>query len=170
MQELICNPFFPMKESIKNTNKHSYIKAQKYFKNISIVSLGGNLNNPIKTFINLFKKLRNNNNIALMSTSPIYKNPPFGYIYQHHFYNATIMLATNMCLIEFYGFIFYLERIFGRQRKRAFKNAPRILDIDIIFFNDIVFRSKKLSIPHPHWQHRESVLIPLLYQVNYKGF
>ena len=75
-----------------------------------------------------------------------------------------------MCLIEFYRFVFYTERIFGRGRKREFKNAPRILDIDILFFNDIFIRSEKLNIPHLHWNKRDSVLIPLLYQVNYKGF
>lgn len=75
-----------------------------------------------------------------------------------------------MCLMEFYGFVFYMERIFGRLRKREFKNAPRTLDIDILFFNDTFIRSKKLNIPHLHWSKRDSVLIPLLYQVNYKGF
>lgn len=164
MREIICNPFFPMKD----TRQAKMTKL--YLQNISILSLGGNLKNPIKTFIYLFKKIQNNNNMTLVSTSPIYKNPPFGYTNQNDFYNATIILATNMCLIEFYGFIFYLERIFGRQRKRVFKNAPRILDIDILFFNDIFLKSQKLNIPHPHWQNRESVLIPLLYQVNYKGF
>ncbi|RAX53134.1 2-amino-4-hydroxy-6-hydroxymethyldihydropteridine diphosphokinase [Helicobacter sp. 16-1353] len=158
MREIICHSFFPMKQ----TNR-------LYLQNTSILSLGGNLKNPIKTFINLFRSLQNNRNIVLVSTSPIYKNPPFGYTNQNDFYNATMILTTNMCLIEFYRFVFYLERIFGRKRKRKFKNAPRILDIDILFFNDIFFRSSKLNIPHPHWQERESVLIPLLYQVNYKG-
>lgn len=74
-----------------------------------------------------------------------------------------------MYLLELYRFVFYIERIFGRKRQREFKNAPRILDIDIVFFNDTFIRSKKLNIPHIHWQERESVLIPLLYQVYYKG-
>lgn len=160
MREIIINSFFPF------NNKHTNIKLQ----NIGIISIGGNIKNPINTFLKLFKKLELNNNITLISTSPIYKNPPFGYTMQKDFYNSTIILSTNMYLIEFYRFIFYMERVFGRPRKREFKNAPRTLDIDILFFNDIFLRSKKLNIPHTHWDKRESVLIPLLYQVNYKGF
>ncbi len=160
MREIIINSFFPF------INKNTNTKLQ----NISILSIGGNLKNPIQTFLRFFKKLELNRNITLISTSPIYKNPPFGYTMQKDFYNSTIILSTNMYLIEFYRFIFYMERIFGRPRKREFKNAPRTLDIDILFFNDTFLRSKKLNIPHLHWSERESVLIPLLYQVNYKGF
>lgn len=159
MREIICNSFFP----------RAY-KNYRILHNIAILSIGGNLKNPTETLIFLILKLRKNANLKLISTSPLYKNPPFGYEKQNDFYNATIILSTNLCLIDFYSFIFYLERIFGRKRKREFKNAPRILDIDIIFFNDIFIRSKKMNIPHLHWQIRESVLIPLIYQVNYKGF
>ncbi len=137
--------------------------------NTTIIALGGNLKSPIRTFKSLFLKLKQNAKIHILQTSPIYKNPPFGYANQPFFYNATMLLATSMCLVEFYAFIFYMERIFGRGRIRAFKNAPRTLDIDIIFFNDIFMRSTKLNIPHTQWFGRNSVLIPLIYQVNYKG-
>lgn len=158
MEEIICTKFFPSK------------KKDSILQNLAIISLGGNLNNPIKTFKALFSMLNNNKNISILSTSPIYKNPPFGFKEQNLFYNATMLLSTRLYLLEFYRLIFYLERRFGRGRKRAFKNAPRTLDIDIIFFNNIFLRSKKLNIPHLHYQERNSVLIPLLYQVNYKGF
>lgn len=158
-EEIICNQYFPFK------NNSFY----KLFNNTSIISIGGNLGNPIKTFTSLFHKLDSNTNITLISTSPIYKNPPFGYLNQCYFYNATIILFTKLCLIEFYSLVFYLERVFGRGRIREFKNAPRILDIDILFFNDIFIRSKKINIPHLHWQNRASVLVPLMYQVYYKG-
>ncbi|RDU65174.1 2-amino-4-hydroxy-6-hydroxymethyldihydropteridine diphosphokinase [Helicobacter sp. MIT 14-3879] len=157
VREIVCNKFFPMKKTLKH-------------KNLVIISIGANLKNPINTFIRLFRKLYKNNNINIISTSPIYKNPPFGYKKQNDFYNATMLISTKLYLLEFYRLIFYLERIFGRNRIRAFKNAPRILDIDILFFNDSFIRSKKLNIPHLHWQERESILIPLIYQVNYKGF
>lgn len=156
---LIYNPLFPKTH-----------KSKANLANTSIIGIGANLKNPLHTFKTLILKLQKNAKIRIISTSPIFKNPPFGYANQPFFYNATILLATKMCLLEFYAFIFYMERVFGRGRKREFKNAPRSLDIDIIFFNDIFLRSDKLNIPHPKWQERESVLIPLFYQVNYKGF
>ena len=158
MREIICNPFFP---------KHFHTNiAKNMYKNTSILSIGGNLKNPIKTFISLLKKLCKNNNINIISTSPIYKNPPFGYTKQNDFYNATLILTTKLCLLEFYSLVFYLERIFGRERKRAFKNAPRALDIDILFFNDIFVRNKNRNITHLEWENSGSVLVPLNFKVN----
>lgn len=179
--QLICDTFYPTKfsESTRFTHdsrkdsRDSHKSRESHHKrtlpNTTIIALGGNLKSPIRTFKSLFLKLKQNAKIRILQTSPIYKNPPFGYANQPFFYNATMLLATSMCLVEFYAFIFYMERIFGRGRIRAFKNAPRTLDIDIIFFNDIFMRSTKLNIPHTQWFGRSSVLIPLIYQVNYKG-
>lgn len=162
--KLICNNFYPVKSpQIRKIHNGAFLP------NTTIIALGANLKSPLYTFMAFFHKLTQNAKIHILQTSPIYKNPPFGYANQPFFYNATMLLATSMCLMEFYAFIFYMERIFGRGRIRAFKNAPRTLDIDIIFFNDIFMRSTKLNIPHPQWQNRASVLIPLLYQANYKG-
>ena len=162
--KLICDNFYPAKSpQIRKIHNGAFLP------NTTIIALGANLKNPLRTFRAFFHKLAQNAKIHILQTSPIYKNPPFGYTNQPFFYNATMLLATSMCLIEFYAFIFYMERIFGRGRIRAFKNAPRTLDIDIIFFNDIFMRSTKLNIPHPQWQNRASVLLPLFYQANYKG-
>ena len=162
--KLICDNFYPTKSP-----QIRKICANKSLPNTTIIALGANLKNPLRTFRAFFHKLTQNAKIHILQTSPIYKNPPFGYANQPFFYNATMLLATSMCLMEFYAFIFYMERIFGRGRIRTFKNAPRTLDIDIIFFNDIFMRSTKLNIPHPQWQNRASVLLPLFYQANYKG-
>ena len=183
--KLICNNFYPFNNRLprlaffgKSRNdgvdsaKSPQIRkicANKSLPNTTIIALGANLKSPLRTFRAFFHKLTQNAKIHILQTSPIYKNPPFGYANQPFFYNATMLLATSMCLMEFYAFIFYMERIFGRGRIRAFKNAPRTLDIDIIFFNDIFMRSTKLNIPHPQWQNRASVLLPLFYQANYKG-
>ena len=178
--KLICNNFYPTRlprlafSKSRNDGADSAPQIRKIYSgtflpNTTIIALGANLKNPIRTFRAFFHKLAQNARIRILQTSPIYKNPPFGYANQPFFYNATMLLATSMCLIEFYAFIFYMERNYGRGRIRAFKNAPRTLDIDIIFFNDIFMRSTKLNIPHPQWQNRASVLLPLLYQANYKG-
>ena len=185
--KLICNNFYPFNgfagvgQCFARTPRFDCVKSRndgadlqnlnksKFLPNTTIIALGANLKNPIRTFIALFHKLKRNARIHILQTSPIYKNPPFGYTNQPFFYNATMILATSMRLMEFYAFIFYMERIFGRGRIRAFKNAPRTLDIDIIFFNDIFLRSAKLNIPHPQWQNRASVLIPLYYGANFKG-
>lgn len=98
---------------------------------------------------------------TLLATSPILYNPPFGYPNQPYFYNATITLGTDLNLIELFARVFYLERRFGRGRRRAFKNAPRTLDIDIIFYDKVIIKRPYLTIPHHGCRTRDSVLLPL---------
>jgi len=87
------------------------------------------------------------------------KNPPFGYIDQDDFFNSIMVLKTSMLPHKFLDYLMRLERKFGR--RRSFANAPRTLDLDIIFFDNKVINTNKLSVPHPAWAKRESVVIPL---------
>lgn len=124
-----------------------------------IIGIGGNTKNVIKNFYKLIHRLKYKNDI--ISYSPFLKNPAFGYEKQEDFYNGVIVLKTNKCYVDFFSFCMYLERIFGRSRKRPFKNAPRTLDIDILGFKNIFVNLSHLHIPHKEWFKRESVLIPL---------
>ena len=87
------------------------------------------------------------------------KNPPFGFTEQEDFLNTTIVIKTSMNARIFLEYLMRLEKKFGR--KRSFSNAPRTLDLDIIFFDNLVMDTDKLTLPHPAWMERESVLIPL---------
>lgn len=132
--------------------------------NTATLGIGGNIGNCLGRFEAFYRYLDGNKKVAILSSSPIYINPPFGFEAQNDFYNATITLGTSLSVVDFFGWVFYLERKFGRGRKRDFKNSPRTLDIDIIFFNDLILKRPYLKIPHPKWNQRESVLIPLFLQ------
>ncbi len=95
----------------------------------------------------------------MLATAPILKNPPFGFLDQPDFFNSLIEVETSFSPKELLHFCFWLEKRF--KRRRTFKNAPRTLDVDIIFYDDIHIDTKDLQIPHPHWFERESVIIPL---------
>ncbi len=71
-----------------------------------------------------------------------------------------MVIRTSLSPKAFLKFLLHVEKIFGR--KRSFKNAPRTLDLDIIFFEDIKINDKTLNIPHSSWSKRESVVLPLL--------
>ncbi len=96
----------------------------------------------------------------MYKTSAILQNPPFGFLEQDDFFNAIIVFKTSLGPKAFLKFLLHVEKIFGR--KRSFKNAPRTLDLDIIFFDDIKYSQKNLEIPHPSWSKRDSVVLPLL--------
>ncbi len=129
------------------------------FAHSALLGIGGNVGDTIRRFEHLYILLARSPLVSIVETSPILKNPPFGFMDQDDFYNALIGIKTDLTPLELLRYILKIERRFGR--KRSFANAPRTLDIDIIFFDDIIMNKKKLTLPHPRWRQRESVLLPL---------
>ena len=75
------------------------------------------------------------------------------------FVNAVAMYDTDLLPLELLEALQNLENIAGRER--PFPNAPRTLDLDIIFYDDVALDSPRLSLPHPRWHERAFVLVPL---------
>ena len=145
---LFYTPNFPR---VFNTNTNK--------KHIVTIGIGGNIGNTKKLFDKLVLTLNKNSKFDLLSTSPLLLNPAFGFLDQKPFLNGIICLSTNLGVNEFFKITQRLEKRFGR--KRSFQDAPRTLDIDIIFFDNKKINTKKLIIPHKDWTNRESVIIPL---------
>jgi len=124
-----------------------------------VVGIGGNVGDVRRRFEHLYVWFQRDKRVSLVRSSLILKNPPFGYKDQEDFFNSIIVLRTSMQPKEFLAYLMRVEKKFGR--KRSFANAPRTLDLDIIFFDNRVINTQKLTIPHAHWDKRESVVIPL---------
>lgn len=123
------------------------------------IGLGGNIGDVRRRFHHLFFHFSKIKGIDIQATGPILKNPPFGYREQDDFYNTVMVLSTSMQPGALLRFLLRLEKRFGR--RRTFANAPRTLDLDILFFDNRVIARPELVIPHPHWHVRQSVVIPL---------
>ena len=139
---------FPKKFNSNSLKKYSVI-----------IGIGGNIGNTKKIFDKLILCLKKDSRFTLLITSPLLKNPPFGFLEQSDFLNGIIRLKTNLCPTAFLKAMQRYENKFGR--KRSFQDAPRTLDIDIIFFENKKINTKNLIIPHKNWANRESVIIPL---------
>lgn len=124
------------------------------------VGVGGNLGDVKRRFEHLFIYFTRDKRVELLRTSLILKNPPFGFAEQDDFFNSIVVLKTSMQPKVFLDYLMRVEKKFAR--KRSFANAPRTLDLDIIFFDNRVVNIPKLQIPHAQWANRESVLIPLM--------
>lgn len=136
--------------------KFNTISNKKY---LATIGIGGNIGNTKQIFDKLILCLKKDSRFTLIKTSPLLKNPPFGFLNQPYFLNGIIKLKTNLCAYDFLKAMQRYEKRFGR--KRSFQDAPRTLDIDIIFFDNNKINTKKLIIPHKNWANRESVIIPL---------
>lgn len=144
------------------TSNFPYInKKRSNKKHLVTIGIGGNVGDVKKTFDKLFLCLNANTKFDIIMTSPLLQNPPFGYLEQSDFLNGIITLKTNLAPNEFLKIMQRLEIRYGR--KRSFQDAPRTLDIDIIFFDNKKINTEQLIIPHKDWANRESVIIPLKY-------
>jgi len=125
----------------------------------AVIGIGGNIGDVARRFERLLVFLRRTSYINVLATSPILKNPPFGFTEQQDFLNAVLMIETSLQPRALMHFLLRAERRFGRVR--SFANAPRTLDLDILFYDHRHIDYPDLTVPHPHWQERESVVIPL---------
>lgn len=122
------------------------------------VGLGSNINEE-KTIKLFMKKALNDRRFKIIKTSPILINKAFGYTNQKDFHNAVLLIKTSKGAFEFLKILLHYESIL--KRKRSFKNAPRTLDLDILYFDDFRFKSKSLNVPHVGASSRQSVFVPL---------
>lgn len=91
--------------------------------------------------------------------SKIYETEAWGITYQPSFYNQILVIESQFPARKALNEILKIEAEMGR--KRTVKNAARIIDIDILFFNDEIVNEENLLIPHPEIPNRRFVLMPL---------
>ncbi len=95
----------------------------------------------------------------LKKSSSLYSTAAWGNTDQPDFLNQIIEVETTLTPLPLLKEILLIEKKMGRIRTE--KNAARIIDIDILFFNNEIIKKKNLTIPHPEIQNRRFVLIPL---------
>ncbi len=92
--------------------------------------------------------------------SQVYETPPWGYEDQPKFLNQVVRAKTYLEPEQLLKHLKRLEVALGR--KESFRNGPRLIDIDILFYDDLVLNTSALVIPHPRLQERAFVLLPLM--------
>ncbi|WP_222983244.1 2-amino-4-hydroxy-6-hydroxymethyldihydropteridine diphosphokinase [Flagellimonas meishanensis] len=128
------------------------------FKHRAYLSLGSNMGNRfalLQKAILFLQKMAG----EVVAVSHVYENPAVGFEGQD-FLNVAVALETDLSPQALLLLILQLEKDFGRNRKSDGYQS-RTLDIDIIFYDDVVLQDNNLKIPHPLMQERNFVLRPL---------
>ena len=128
--------------------------------NIVFLALGSNIGDRKKNIDKSIFYLKSK--LDLLKKSSIYETKPMYFHAQDLFLNMAIKCHTNMNPDELIEFTQNIELKIGRDKNNYIKNGPRVIDIDILLYNDLVFKSNKLEIPHPLIEERQFVLKPLL--------
>jgi len=92
-------------------------------------------------------------------TSRRYETAPVGFVRQPRFLNQVVELETGLSPLELFQAVKRIEEQLGRTGH--FRNGPRLIDIDILLYDDLVIDSPELTIPHPRLARRAFVLRPL---------
>ncbi len=121
------------------------------------LGLGSNIGNKKENLLTAIDILQNGGSIE--KESSIYDTKPVGYADQDNFLNMVVEFNTEMNANDLLIFLQGIEERLGK--KIEFKNGPRTIDIDILFFNNELIEEEVLTIPHKDIEERAFVLIPL---------
>lgn len=98
-------------------------------------------------------------NITITKVSPFYESDPVGYLEQEKFINAVIEIQTSLNPADLLKTLLEAEDSMGR--KREIRWGPRVIDLDLLLYNDLILKEDDLIIPHPRMHERMFVLRPL---------
>jgi len=125
---------------------------------IVYLALGTNLDNRLANLKQAVAAL--SPQMEVKAKSYVYETPPWGYEDQPRFLNQVIKVKTYVEPEPLLKHIKRLEVTLGR--KASFQNGPRLIDIDILFYDDLILDTPSLVLPHPRLHERGFVLLPLM--------
>lgn len=123
------------------------------------IAFGSNIGNRQKYLNIALNKILENNSFKLLKLSSIYETEPFGILGKENFYNSVILCETSFSPSVLLKFLQNIEDSLGR--KRRLRWDERTIDLDILFYDDLVLSIPDLTIPHPMIEKRGFVLAPL---------
>ncbi len=127
----------------------------------ALLGLGGNVGDVQSTLDEAVAVLCDGHEVRLVARSSDYRTPPWGVIDQPPFINLALVVDTTLTPRALLDRALRVEAMFGRDRGREQRWGPRILDIDIIAFEDLEIDESGLTLPHPRLFERAFVLVPL---------
>lgn len=127
---------------------------------IFYVALGSNIGNPLENLKNGIDSFNLIPNTKVLAVSGIYETPPWGYEHQENFLNCVIKGETELSPEALLGTCLGIEAALGRVRE--IKNGPRILDADLLLYEDEKKDTNELVLPHPRMLERAFVMVPLM--------
>ena len=137
----------------------SVAEKKKNNSNLAFIALGTNKGDKINFLRQAVDKLKSDSKVNLVTSSAVYETKPYGNKDQSDYLNAVIEVKTSYNLIELFNYLKKIETKLGRNE--TIKWGPREIDLDLLFFNDRIFKNEKLTVPHVGIQDRDFVLVPM---------
>lgn len=122
------------------------------------IALGGNMGNSIHHFKDALAHMQNKE-ITILNTSRVYETAPIYETSQNRFYNMALCATTSLAPQTVLATLKHIESTLGRIK--TYRNGPRVIDLDILYYGDTIMDTPTLCIPHIRISERQFVLQPL---------
>lgn len=125
----------------------------------AVIGIGTNMGDRLENIKNALDALSLLPKAEVIKCSRLYETKPWGYKEQQNFYNCCVLVETSLSPKALLGALLGIEAGLGRIRE--FKNGPRIIDLDLLLYDDMELSDEELTVPHPRIKERAFVLYPL---------
>lgn len=123
------------------------------------LSLGANIGDPPAQLAEALRRLEARGDVTITAQSSMMMTKAWGKTDQPDFANMAVAVETSLKPLDLLDFVLQIELDMGRVRKEVW--GPRLIDIDIIVYEDVEMMTPRLTLPHPHAHERDFVLTPL---------
>jgi len=123
------------------------------------LGLGSNLGDRGANIREALDRLARDPDIHVKRVSSLYETAPIGYTDQPDFVNAVALIETELGPADLLHIVVGIENDMGRVRKHLW--GPRVIDIDVLLYDDAVVNTSELTVPHPRMMERAFVMVPL---------
>ena len=127
----------------------------------ALISLGSNIGNPLAALQQAMDHLAGDPAIRIKMRSSFYRTTPVGPVAQDDFINAAVLISTSLLPDALMQCLLDIETKMGRDRTNAVRFGPRVIDLDLILYDDVKQKSDLVELPHPRFRERAFVLVPL---------
>lgn len=158
---ILKKPFAPIGKPVKYAAVNIKRSVHEAY-----LSIGSNMGDKEANLNEAIKRLESFDEIIIDKKSSFIKTEPWGYLEQEEFLNGALKISTIFDERELMKVLLSIEKDMKRERK--IKWGPRIIDLDIIFFDDLISSDEFVTLPHPRMEEREFVLKPLCEIAPYK--
>ena len=129
---------------------------------IAYLCLGSNIGDKVSYLQQAVKMLTANGLVTVVRSSAFYETEPWGNKNLDWFVNSVIEVKTKLSPHELLDLCKNIEIQMGREKTSSKEYEARKIDIDIIFYGDLIIDEQDLKIPHEHMHERAFVIVPLL--------
>ncbi|OXM14600.1 2-amino-4-hydroxy-6-hydroxymethyldihydropteridine diphosphokinase [Paenibacillus herberti] len=123
------------------------------------IALGSNIGDRSGMLAAALQRLEASSDVEVLRVSTVYETDPVGYADQPPFLNMAAALSTTLEPVALLRLMLGLEQELGRIRE--FRNGPRVIDLDLLLYDQVVLSGPELELPHPRMLERAFVMVPL---------